>query len=734
MTNNAEITGNIISEFYSIEGSVEELVAYDDLNFLFTEESGEKFIFKITLNKDDLEFIRSQNRILQHLAGLIHDCQFPLPVKNRQGEIISSFQWSGKPVHARLFPFIKGDFLAEVSPNIQFYRQLGKFFGRLDQALAGLEDPVLKSRTHPWDLARVTEQTEDLNLVTDPEIRRLVAFFLMKYREEVLPLYHKLPKGLIHGDGNDWNILVQKDQVAGLIDFGDMVYSARIQEPAIALAYAMPGQRDFQKVYDSFINGYRSAQPINELEERLLYYLIPARWCQIVLHGARKARENPDNTYHQISVRSAREMLRQWIRVNPSGVIRHTVPPQRPYFSKSLSLAYPQPIHMTGAAFQYMYSANGTAYLDCINNIPHVGHNHPKVVEAGQRQMARLNTNTRYLYEPLEQYATKLLSKFPPALNKVFFVNSGSAATDLAVRLAEAYAHRKHFVVLDHAYHGNTRSAISLSPYKFNRKGGSGKPDHVTILPLPPGNPLDEPSVLKALPAEPAAFFAESIPGCAGQVMLSKEYLQPVIEWVRANGGLYVADEVQTGFGRVGEKFWAFELYDVVPDIVILGKPMGNGHPMGAVVCTEAVIKSFETGMEFFSSFGGNPVSCAIGLAVLEVIEEEELQKYANRTGKFLKEELWKNRSAIEQHFTASGTPTYIADIRGSGFFMGIELVKDPETREPDAASATKIVNTMKKKGFLLSTDGPHENVIKIKPPMCFSKTNANELIENLIT
>jgi 4-aminobutyrate aminotransferase-like enzyme len=216
--------------------------------------------------------------------------------------------------------------------------------------------------------------------------------------------------------------------------------------------------------------------------------------------------------------------------------------------------------------------------------------------------------------------------------------------------------------------------------------------------------------------------------------MLSKEYLQPIIEWIHMNRGLYVADEVQTGFGRVGEKFWAFELYGVVPDIVILGKPMGNGHPMGAVVCTEAVAKSFETGMEFFSSFGGNPVSCAIGLAVLEVIEEEGLQQHASQAGKFLKEELWKNKSEIEQHFSASGTPTHIADIRGSGLFMGIELVKDTETREPDAASAASMVNTMKEKGFLLSTDGPHENVIKIKPPMCFSKANAEELIDNLIT
>jgi 4-aminobutyrate aminotransferase-like enzyme len=341
--------------------------------------------------------------------------------------------------------------------------------------------------------------------------------------------------------------------------------------------------------------------------------------------------------------------------------------------------------------------------------------------------MARLNTNTRYLYRSLENYAGKLLSKFPPSLNKVFFVNSGSAATDLAVRLIKAHTGRESFAVLDHAYHGNTQSAVSLSPYKFNRKGGKGKPDQTQIIGLPHGEAgpgLEDFGKLSGI----GAFFAEPIPGCAGQVMLNRTYMQTLYREVRAQGGVCVSDEVQTGFGRVGHAFWGYELYDVVPDLVLLGKPMGNGHPMGAVVCTAEIAKSFETGMEFFSSFGGNPVSCEIGLAVLEIIEEEELQENARKVGDYLLNEL---SDIFLSPGHASRVTRHVSDVRGSGLFLGIEFVKDPATMEPDPVAAREIVYEMKDRGFLLSTDGPHDNVIKFKPPICFTLENARELVEN---
>ncbi len=775
------ITG-FLRRDYNIKADIKDLPGYQDMNYLVSSLSGERFILKITPDAGNLDFIRSQNRILVGLSHREYGRAIPFPIENINGELVSEVQWEGKTGFARLFHFIEGDFLAEQKPDLAFFKDLGRIFGQMDRDMEGLEDPVLKSRTHEWDLARVMEVADDVHLISNPADRRLVHYFLMKYREEVLPVYHRLPKGLIHGDGNDYNILISRDQgsgsrgqgsgvreqgsgsrgqgaegrsqVCGILDFGDMVWSARVHEVAIVLAYAMMGREGFPDVFHQVVNGYQSVVRLSVGELSVIYYLIAARWCQTMVMAARQEKVNPGSSYHQVSVEGARKMLHRWLKINPVCLIEKggkngksefreegedakdvagerctvldpDVERRYRYFSRAVSLSYPEPIQMVGAAMQYMYSAGGKTYVDCVNNIPHVGHCHPKVVEAGQRQMARLNTNTRYLYRSLDLYAEKLLEKFPPSLNRVFFVNSGSAATDLAVRLIKAHTGRNGFFVLDHAYHGNTQSAISLSPYKFNRKGGTGKPENIHIVPLTDVrssslNPGAE-RRREMWPA-PAALFAEPIPGCAGQVMLDRAYMQEIYREVRTLGGLCVSDEVQTGFGRVGHTYWGYELHDVVPDIVLLGKPMANGHPMGAVVCTGEIARSFETGMEFFSSFGGNPVSCEIARAVMEVIEEEGLQEHARQVGDFLLDELR----------ALAGTLPAISDVRGSGLFLGIEFVRDHGTMEPDGAKAKSIVNRMKERGFLLSTDGPFNNVIKFKPPMCFSMENAEELVENI--
>jgi 4-aminobutyrate aminotransferase-like enzyme/Ser/Thr protein kinase RdoA (MazF antagonist) len=736
-----------LEEQFQIKANVSQLAGYQDQNYLATCSSGKKYILKITTENDDLEFIRSQNRILYGLSKQPLGILLPCPISNIKGVFISELSIGESTFSARLFPFIAGEFLGESKPDIHFFFELGKAFGQMDAAMSGMEDAVLKCRTHEWDLSRVLEVMDDINLIKNPADRRLVHFYLMKYREEVLPVFHKLQKMLIHGDGNDWNILVGRgSEVAGIIDFGDMVWGPRINEVAIVLAYALMGREDFIEVYHELINGYREIIELEEIELSLLYYLVAARWCQTIVMAARQSRDNKESDYHQVSVKGAREMLHLWVRQNPikkaeEVKIAEEVKRRYQYFSKSVSLSYQEPIHMVGGAMQYMYSSDGRTYLDCVNNIPHVGHCHPKVVEAGQKQMARLNTNTRYLYGSIDRYAEKLLSKFPSSLNKIFFVNSGSAATDLAVRLAESFTGQSEYLVLDYAYHGNTKAAVGLSPYKFNRKGGKGKPENVTILDVPPPGqllrvqePPPGPLLRKEGGQDPRTFFAESIVGCAGQIVLSKEFMQQTVNGVRSEGGIYIADEVQTGFGRVGHKFWGYELYDVVPDMVILGKPMGNGHPMGAVVCTEAIARSFETGMEFFSSYGGNPVSCEIGLAVLDVIEEEGLQENARQVGDYLLNQLAVSslQSSVFSRQSAAGSKEYrVAEVRGSGLFLGIEL-RENGTDDPATEAAVNIVNAMKESGFLLSTDGPFNNVIKFKPPLCFSMENAKELILNL--
>jgi 4-aminobutyrate aminotransferase-like enzyme len=406
----------------------------------------------------------------------------------------------------------------------------------------------------------------------------------------------------------------------------------------------------------------------------------------------------------------------------------------------SLSLAYRAPLHMVRGAGAYLYDADGRAYLDCVNNVAHVGHSHPRVVEAGTAQMRLLNTNTRYLHENIVRYADRLTALLPEHLEVCYFVNSGSEANELALRLARAATGRPDVATVDVSYHGNTQRLIEVSAYKFNGPGGAGQADDVQVLPLP--DPyrgihrgsgadvaaayLDGSRKVLAATAEaghPAgALIAEAIPSVAGQVVPPDGWLAGLFEAARSVGAVPIADEVQVGFGRVGTDTWAFGAAGARPDIVTLGKPIGNGHPLGAVVTTRAIADAFANGMEYFNTFGGNPVSAAIGLAVLDVIADEGLQEHARVVG----ERLLAGLDQLAARHEAIG------DVRGKGLFAGFELVRDRDTREPDAELAAEVANRAAERGVLVSTDGLFHNVIKVKPPLVFSAADADRLVETV--
>ena len=388
---------------------------------------------------------------------------------------------------------------------------------------------------------------------------------------------------------------------------------------------------------------------------------------------------------------------------------------------RNLSVAYRNPVKIVRGEMQYLYDDEGRRYLDAYNNVAHVGHCHPRVVAAGIEQMRLLNTNTRYLHDLILRFAERLTTTLPDTLSVCYFVNSGSEANELALRLARAHTHARDIIVLDHAYHGNTTTLIDISPYKHEGPGGSGAPSWVHKVPMDDALSVEE--AVRRLRKEGrdlSGFIAESMPSVAGQIVLPTDYLRNAYEIVRESGGVCIADEVQTGYGRVGTNFWAFQHYgaagSVVPDIVVLGKPIGNGHPLGAVVTTREIADSFDNGMEFFSTFGGNTVSCAIGLEVLSVVQEEKLQSHALTVGNHLLEGL----RSIQKHHTI------IRDVRGSGLFIGVELAED---NEPATNLANNIVNRMRNEGILLGTDGPHHNVLKIRPPMPFSESDADLLL-----
>ncbi len=413
---------------------------------------------------------------------------------------------------------------------------------------------------------------------------------------------------------------------------------------------------------------------------------------------------------------------------------------RRGSIGSSLSVSYRKPLHIVRGFMRHLYDDEGRAYLDAVNNVAHVGHSHPRVVRALSEQASVLNTNTRYLHENLVRYARRLCATLPEPLRVCIFVCSGSEANDLALRLARTHTGRSNLLVVDGAYHGNLSSLIEISPYKFDGPGGSGPPAHVRKVPIPDdyrgvykrGDPgAGEKYAARVKQAlndlhhgagEAAAFICESIMSCAGQIVLPPGYLCEAYKHLREAGAVCIADEVQVGFGRIGSHFWAFENQGVVPDIVTMGKPIGNGHPLAAVVTTPEIARSFDNGMEYFNTYGGNPVSCAVGLAVLDVIEEEKLQENALKVGGLLK-------SGLAQ---LMGKHALIGDVRGLGLFLGVELVRDRSTLEPASVEASYVIERMKENGILVSTDGPLHNVIKIKPPLIFTQDDANRFISTL--
>ncbi|MFN8343277.1 MAG: aminotransferase class III-fold pyridoxal phosphate-dependent enzyme [Cyclobacteriaceae bacterium] len=413
---------------------------------------------------------------------------------------------------------------------------------------------------------------------------------------------------------------------------------------------------------------------------------------------------------------------------------------RKQFVGKNLSISYRKPIRMVRGDGAWLIDDEGRRYLDTVNNVAQVGHEHPAVVTAGQRQMAVLNTNTRYLHENMVHFVEALLKTLPPKLNVVYLVNSGSEANELAMRLAKTYTNQRDMVVSEVGYHGNTNGCVEVSSYKFDGPGGKGAAPHVHVVPIPdtyrgiyragdhqPGQQYAS-HVQEAIQKiqqqgrNVAALMFESVISCGGQVVLPEGFLAAAYTHTRAAGGVCIADEVQTGCGRAGAHFWAFEAHGVIPDIVTIGKPIGNGHPLGVVVTTQEIGEAFRNGMEYFNTFGGNPVSCAIGTAVLRVIDEEGLQRKALETGNFLTEGLQDLMTRYE----------IIGDVRGPGLFLGFELVTSRDSREPATAQTSWLANRMRDKGILMSVDGPYNNVLKIKPPLVFGIPEASLLLEQV--
>lgn len=728
------------------------LDGYDNKNYHITTEEKE-FIYKTYAYSEALkDTVEAENEVLLYLQTAF-DSYIPRPVPFKDQSYVKVVASDDNKVIARMLSFLPGEFLGKAEHTPALFESLGRFLAKMDIKLKDFKNYTFQARTWEWDLQYFDLNKKYLNDIVNAKDRNVVAYFFQQFEENVRPVAPTLRKQVIHNDANEWNLLVQDGKISGIIDFGDIAHTFLINELAIAIAYGCYDKDNPLEWAVILLKAYHEVLPLEAKELKILYYLIAARLCTSVCNSAHARKTDPDNVYASVSEKHAWKMLYRWLAVNPIKAknefrkaagfskleqtpVNNVIERRHKHISPILSLSYQKPIHMVRSAFQYMYDAEGNTFLDAYNNIPHVGHSHPKVVAAGQRQMAKLNTNTRYLFDELAVYAEKLLGHFPAKLNKVFFVNSGSAASDLAIRMANTHTGSKHMMVMELGYHGNTQTSIEISDYKFNNPKGDGQKKHIIKTPLPdtykgkyqkdhpdPGKQYGSDAVaqIEASSVPISAFISEPIVGCAGQVPLPKGYLNKVYPAVRAQGGICISDEVQTGFGRVGDHFWGFEASGVVPDMVILGKPIANGHPMGAVVCTEEIAASFEKGVEFFSSFGGNPVSCAMATAVLDVIAEEQLQDNAWVVGEYYKSLL---KDLMRKY-------PCIGDVRGSGLFIGCEIVKD-HTKAPDTKLASHVKNELRRKHILISTDGPFDNILKTKPALCFNKENAAKVVATI--
>lgn len=763
-----QIAGNV----FGIQAAARPLESERDQNFHLRAEDSREFVFKIANPSEDPAVVDFQTRALLHIAAC--DATLPVPrviatTAGEHSQVVTAAD--GRRHLVRLLTYLPGRLLGEVSHPPPLLDNVGATLASLGRALRGFFHPAAGYELL-WDLKHSARVREHAHNIADAELRDLANRVLGRFESRVLPQLPGLRAQVIHNDLGGNNALVDRgaQAVAGIFDFGDMVHTPLVNDVAVTLAEMVLGESDPVQTAMHVLAGYNAVEALREEELALLFDLVTSRLAVGVTISAWRVKDHAENRDYIAGEDGAYQTaLERLAGMDPDVVhdrfreacglaplARRIVASQPADFEASgeevekllerrarllgpaLSHFYDRPLHVVRGQGAWLIDVSGRAYLDAYNNVPHVGHCHPAVVDAIARQAATLNTNTRYLYESVLDYAERLTATMPASLGVCMFVCSGSEANDLAWRLAKAHTEQRGAIVVSGAYHGATDAVNDLSPSELGSEDALAP--HVRTVPAPDGYRgaygRDEPLIgeryaasvdtaiasLRADGLAPAAFFLDTLLASSGVVIPPAGYLGAVFERVRAAGGLCVADEVQAGFGRTGEHMWGFEAHGVVPDIVTLGKPIGNGHPVAAVVTRPEIVASLASRAEFFSTFGGNPVSCAAGLAVLDVIEREGLRQNAQRVGAHL-------RAGIE---AIAQDCSLIGDVRGAGLFLGVELVRDRTTLEPAAETARSVINRMRDDGVLIGLEGPLGNVLKIRPPLVFSVANADCLLDAL--
>jgi len=626
-------------------------------------------------------------------------------------------------------------------------RAWGDVAARLGRALRGFTHPAA-SRVMLWDPQHALELRAYLDAVSDPDTRALVTRALDRFEANVAPIWHSLRSQVIHGDLSEDNVLVDEadGSITGIIDFGDMAFTALAVDAASVIEALVAGRTDDEvfRIARIVLDGFQKVVPLEAEELAILGDLIAARACAAIVVPAFRGAlyESPDALMpvHRTDGIALLELVE---RIGPDEVTRRLggrelgeaetvaqlIERRRGALGSAITaLSYEEPLHIVRGEGPWLFDADGGRYLDAYNNVPVIGHAHPRVTEAIVRQARRLNTNMRYLHGAVLELAERLIATTEGELDVVMFVNSGSEANDLAWRLATTATGHSGGLCTSFAYHGVSEAITALSPEVWPRKL---RPPHVETWSPPDtyrGTHLEPSEYAGAIERlaghghKPAATILDGVLTSDGVLDLDPAYVQELVRLTHEAGGLWIADEVQGGYGRTGEAMWSYQRFGITPDFVTLGKPMGNGHPVAAVITRSDIIDRFAETTDYFSTFGGNPVATRAALAVLDVIEDERILANALSTGELLRDGL---------RGLAASYPA-IGEVRGMGLATGLEFVVDPQTKEPDPDTADRVMNELRRRGVLVGTTGAQENSLKIRPPLVFGPREADLLVSTL--
>ncbi|HXF74360.1 MAG TPA: aminotransferase class III-fold pyridoxal phosphate-dependent enzyme [Actinomycetota bacterium] len=751
----AELAAAVARRTFGLEGALSPLVSERDQNFRLETPRGERFLFKISNPADDRAVVEMQTAALRHIERVDPSLPVMRVVPTSEGAPWAEVTGpDGRTYPVRAFTFLPGRHVraGELTPGA--IRGIGEVAARLGRALRGFFHPAAGYEIL-WDVKHAPRLRGLLGHLGDAGRRAQAARVLDRFEERVSPAFPALRAQVIHGDLTLDNALFDDDlRVTGIVDFGDMSHTALVCDLAVAVADVLQGRPDATAAAEALIRGYARVTPLEDPEAELLVDLVAARLVTAVVITAWRVKLYPENEGYISSwdagARAFLDLLeaegldavgRRWAHA-ARGL------PYRPAASDALlarrrrhlprsPLFHDRPVHLVRGEGVWLFDPEGRRYLDCYNNVPVVGHGHPGVARAVAEQQRLLNTHSRYLHEALVELAERLAATLPEGLDAAFVVNSGSEANDLAWRLAAAATGRGGAIVSAFAYHGLTSATHALSPEEWAE---GERPAHVARVPGPDGYRGPYRREEEGWADRYAAHVEEAVEELAGRghglaamyvdpaftaegiLLPPPEYLRGVERRVREAGGLLVADEVQAGHGRFGTHLWSFQASGVRPDVVVMGKPMGNGIPVAALVCRRELLEAFPGETELFSTFGGNPVAAAAALAVLDAIEEEDILARVRRVGAHLRaglEELGRRHEAV-------------GDVRAAGLLAGVELVRDRGSREPAPELARAVREAMRERGVLLGVTGPGGNVLKIRPPLVFGAEHADLLLEVL--